>query len=296
MRFCKLTVFALIITALLAAACSQEAAKKQSTRDADELVGIIEGANPETRSWQVRETTSDTLVSVQVSPADFSLYEVGEAVSGQVAELPKGKRLERIWPAEKVPRGIMEQINRQLRQDTLLRGSKPFRGEGETMPAFALWDQHGQLLNSRSLQGRYVVLNFIFTRCTQPNMCPLSTAKMKRLQELAAEHGFEQLQLVSISLDPDYDTPAIMQQYLKDNAVDQKHFAFLSGKPQVVEDLKAQIGVFAEKDEALIVKHTLMTTVFDPFGKIIYRVPGSGWSPEDVLERIESHQSALKES
>ena len=87
-------------------------------------------------------------------------------------------------------------------------------------------------------------------------------------------------------MDPEYDTPGIFTQYVTDRGIDTSNFTFLSGPVSVIEDLKKQLGIFAEKDTSVIIKHTLMTVIFNPENKIIHQVAGSSWSPDDIWGRI----------
>ncbi len=226
-----------------------------------------------------------------VDLGDWKVVRVGQAVRADLLQHGDGWRLERVWPDDANAQALLQTLGRRLRLDTEARGKKAFRNIGESIPRFALWNQRGELIESSNFRGRFIVLNFVFTRCTQPNMCPASTRKMKALQELLKEAGISNVLLCSISLDPEFDTPGVMRQYIEDYGIDGANFHFLSGPVRMVEDLKIQLGVLAEEDEQLIVKHTLMTILISPEGKIIYQVPGSSWSPEDFLLKIRQQPS-----
>lgn len=246
--------------------------------------------DPTAPRFKLQSSETGTMLEAQVDPADFAIYSSGDTLTGSLQQTLKGYVLGNIFPATPLQVGIMQQVNRAFARDTQLRGKFPYREIGEFMPKFALWDDRGKLQQSDSWKKDFVVMAFIFTRCTQPNMCPLTTLKMKELQSLAQAAGLDNLKLVAVSLDPEYDSPGVMSRYLDNMSVDRSNFLFLSGDEATIESLKAQIGILAEPHEQLIVKHTLMITVFDPVGKIIYRVPGSGWSPQDILKRIQNTQ------
>jgi protein SCO1 len=162
------------------------------------------------------------------------------------------------------------------------------------MPRFALYDSDGSLFLSESLKGRYAVMNFIFTRCTVATMCPAATERMGELQRMARERGIDDLSLVSVTLDPAYDTPGIFTAYAADKGLDTASFHLLGGPAAIVEDLKKQMGVLAEPDQTEIIRHTMSTALIDPTGKIIYRIPGSMWSPKAFLDKLESDRSNKK--
>lgn len=224
-------------------------------------------------------------VNASISRGDARILNAGDPVRGDLVPFGEGQRLQTIWPNDPVARGTIARLGQALRKDTLHRGSKVFRGVGEYMPKFALYDTDGSLFLSESLKGNYAIMNFIFTRCGNPNMCPAATARMKELQDMTKEEGITDLHLVSVTLDPAYDTPGIFTAYAMDKELDTATFHLLGGPAQIVEDLKVQMGVLAEPDEEEIVRHTMSTALIDPTGKIIYRIPGSMWSPNAFLKQ-----------
>jgi protein SCO1/2 len=232
------------------------------------------------------------VVTASVSRGDAVILKPGDAVRGDLVSFGEGFRLQTIWPNDPVSRGTIARFGTALRKDTLHRGSRVFRGVGEYMPKFALYDTDGSMFLSESLKGSYVIMNFIFTRCASPNMCPAATARMKELQDMAKAEEATDLHLVSVTLDPEYDTPGIFTAYASDKGLDTSTFHLLGGPIQIVEDLKVQMGVLAEPDEEEIVRHTMSTALIDPNGKIIYRIPGSMWSPKAFLKQYKKHKAA----
>ena len=224
--------------------------------------------------------------SALVGRGDARILEVGQLVRGDLVRMGEGHRLQTIWPGDPVIRGTISRLGDQLRKDTRQRGSKAFRGVGEYMPKFALYGTDGKLFLSESLKGNYVVMNFIFTRCANQKMCPAATARMVELQGMAKEAGLENFRQVSVTIDPHYDTPGIFTAYAMDKGIDTASFHLLGGPERVVEDLKIQMGVLSEPDEEEIIRHTMSTALIDPTGKIIYRIPGSMWSPKAFLDQV----------
>jgi len=237
------------------------------------------------------EVSGSGKVTASVSRGDAQILKAGDPVRGDLVSFGDGYRLQTIWSNDPVTRGTITRLGDILHKDTLHRGSKVFRGVGEYMPKFALFDTDGSLFLSESLKGNYVVMNFIFTRCANPNMCPAATARMKDLQEIAETEGIGDLRQVSVTLDPEYDTPGIFTAYAVDKELDTATYHLLGGPAQIVEDLKVQMGVLAEPDEKEIVRHTMSTALIDPTGKIIYRIPGSMWSPDAFLKQYKKHKT-----
>src|SRR6185436_14296832 len=112
-----------------------------------------------------------------------------------------------------------------------------YREVGETIPDFALYDQEGRVVQSARFRGKQVMLNFIFSRCPVATMCPASTMKMMGTQKLARESGVNSIEFVSITLDPAYDTPAVLKVYAATRGIDTSNFSFLTGPENAIKYL-----------------------------------------------------------
>ena len=221
-----------------------------------------------------------------VSAGDAALAKPGQRIRAELIPSAKGNwRLEKIWPDDRATAAAIATQAAALRQDTLIRGTSAYREVGEQIPSFALLDQEGRVVASARFQGKQVLLNFIFSRCPVANMCPLSTAKMMATQKLARDAGVRNLELVSITLDPAYDTPGVLKEYAAARGIDTGNFSFLTGPESAIKDLLKQFGVIAEFDGELL-KHTLTTLLIDENGRIIHRADGSTWEPRDFVEKM----------
>ena len=116
-------------------------------------------------------------------------------------------------------------------------------------------------------------------------MCPAATAKMIDVQLKAAEAGVKNLELVSITLDPEYDTPGVLKEYAEARGIDTTNFSFLTGPEGAIKDLFKQFGILTEMDGPVL-KHTLATLLIDEQGKIVWRADGSGWSADEFVARM----------
>ncbi len=106
-----------------------------------------------------------------------------------------------------------------------------------TLPAFELTDQTGRGFGSRDLEGRVWVASFIFTRCV--TVCPNITAKMARIQSRMRNLA-PAFHLVSFSADPEFDTPARLDEYAKSYRASPRLWSFLTGPPAAVRELAVQ--------------------------------------------------------
>jgi len=253
------------------------------------ITGVVTSTDPE--AYRITLVTGDGEQSFLVGRGDRSILAEGDTISGKVVRQGDAWRLESIFPADPEQVAVLQRLGDQLQRDTLRRGKKVFRAVGERIPRFALWDQRGDLFLSDSLRGNYAVINFVFTRCAMQEMCPAATRRMVDLSRALDRREWDDVKLVSITLDPDYDTPGIWAAYAEDMGVDSGRHYLLGGPNETVENLKQQLGVLAEPDAAQIVRHTMSTALIDPSGKIIYRIPGSHWDPEVFLKQIEKNRT-----
>ena len=101
------------------------------------------------------------------------------------------------------------------------------------VPEFSLTDQNGQTLTNADLRGKIWIADFIFTRCAGP--CPLMTARMLEMQKALVKTP--EVKLVSVTVDPEYDTPEVLKAYAEANFADPERWKFLTGDKVVIEKL-----------------------------------------------------------
>lgn len=123
------------------------------------------------------------------------------------------------------------------------------------VPPFTFTDQNGQPFSSESLKGKVWVANFIFTRC--PTICPMFTAKMASVQKSVLPYK-DQVHLISFTVDPAYDTPAVLKAYAEQHHANPELWTFLTGTREglqktIVGDLKINMG--EESDNLMAIAH-----------------------------------------
>ncbi|CAM2769376.1 SCO family protein [Rariglobus hedericola] len=221
-----------------------------------------------------------------VTAGDVANAREGQRIRAELVVREDGEfALEKIWTINPVADAQVGAAGGALRQDTSIRGRRAYREVGENLPDFALYDQTGKVVSAARFRGKQVMLNFIFTRCQVAQMCPLATANMMVAQRKAKEAGVADIEFVSITLDPEYDTPGVLLTYAKQRGIDTTNFSFLTGPEGAIKDLLTQFGVLADFDGSIL-KHTVSTLLIDAQGKIIWRTDGSQWSPEEFVKKM----------
>lgn len=220
-----------------------------------------------------------------VGPGDLAIARPGERIRAELVQDGGDFRLEKIFPDDAPDDATIAAAANALSQDTMMRGPHPYREIGETAPDFALYDQDGRVVQMNRFRGKQIMLNFIYTRCPIATMCPASTAKMMMTQRLAREAGVKNLELISITMDPAYDTPGVLKDYAQARGIDTSNFSFLTGPTSAVKDLLAQFGVIAEFKDGLL-NHTLATLLINENGTIIWRADGGTWDPAEFVAKM----------
>ncbi len=133
-------------------------------------------------------------------------------------------------------------------------------------PDFTLTSQDEQCVSLRDYRGRVVAVTFIFASCT--DTCPLLTDNMARVQDKLGSAFGSKIAFVSITVDPDRDTPDVLKQYAQNFGVDLKGWAFLTGDPVAVREVGRKYGVFAKETTSGDVDHTFLTSLIDRKGNL----------------------------
>jgi len=149
-------------------------------------------------------------------------------------------------------------------------------------PGFELVDQAGRTLRSGDLAGRVLLVDFVFTRC--PGPCPLLTSSHVLAQRAIPESVRDRVHFVSISVDPEYDTPEVLRAYGEARGVDFSRWSFLTGPTAIVDALLQAYGVGRTRDANDAIEHTVITYLVDGQGRIVKRYFGLQHAPERLAE------------
>ncbi len=164
-----------------------------------------------------------------------------------------------------------------------LRRVTPLR-IGDAVPDDAFLDQTGQPFRFSQLRGNDVVLAFIYTRCADAQMCPLISAKFRKLQEQA---GKRPVHLVELTLDPTFDRPDVLARYGAAFGADPKHWSLIVGDAEPTLDFAARFGINAFPDPAVGVIHNENTVLIGADGRIKQMITETAWLPGEIFAAID---------
>ena len=174
-------------------------------------------------------------------------------------------------------------------------GEKPPRVLA-TLPDFRLTDQSGGEYGAAQLRGKVWVASFIFTRCR--DTCPRQTAELSKLQERLSEHSqWQDIRLVSFTVDPEHDTANVLAQYARDHQADNAHWKFLTGTRRQLWEL-SKLGFKLDvrddaKNENMIIFHSPRFVLVDRQGRVRGYYEGLEQEGRDKL--LADLESVLKE-
>ena len=146
-------------------------------------------------------------------------------------------------------------------------------------PEFTLTSQDGAQVALADFRGKVVAVTFIYTLCT--NTCPVLTPMMSFVQDqLGADFGAK-IAFVSITVDPERDTPEVLKQYAQAFGANLAGWFFLTGRSDVIQDVTRRYGVFALKSANGDVDHTFLTSIVDRRGILRVQYLGVRFDPNE---------------
>jgi protein SCO1/2 len=161
---------------------------------------------------------------------------------------------------------------------------------GDAVPDFKLRNQDGRAIHLGQFKGKAVLITFIYLRCPSPEFCPRVTRNFAQIEKLLGQSPalFGKTHLLSVSFDPENDTPARLRAYgatyIGSDAKDAfGHWDFaVAPKPELVEMAKwFDLGMTNEADQTIT--HTLSTTLIGADGKVVRFYPGNEWTAEQIV-------------
>jgi protein SCO1/2 len=156
---------------------------------------------------------------------------------------------------------------------------------GARVPDFTLIDHTRQRVRLSSLAGKVLVVNFIYTRCALPQFCLRVSNNFGVLQKRFAKELGKDVVLLTITFDPQRDTPEALAAYAAPWKPNPNTWHFLTGPVADVRKVCALFGVEYFPDEGLM-NHSLRTAVIDRRGTLVASIEGNTYSPEQLGDLV----------
>ena len=157
-------------------------------------------------------------------------------------------------------------------------------------PEFTLTAQDGRRLSLGALRGKVLAITFIYATCA--DTCPMLTAKMARIQDRLGGDFGSKVYFLSVTVDPDRDTPTVLNQYAKRHGANSAGWAFLTGTREEIREVAKKYGIYYKRTRRGDVEHTFLTSLVDQSGVLRVQYMGVRFNPEEMLQDL---QALLKE-
>ena len=175
---------------------------------------------------------------------------------------------------------------------------------GDEIPDFGLINQDGKRVRLSQYKGQAVALTFVYTRCPQPDQCTLMSTNFAAVEKALQGQPdvYAKTHLLTISFDPDYDTPKVMRSYGASHTgkySDEtfQHWEFLTGSSDEVKGVAQYFGMryfhdTSSGEEQVI--HSLRTGIIGPDGKLFKLYRGNDWKPDQIVEDLKTLATQTK--
>jgi cytochrome oxidase Cu insertion factor (SCO1/SenC/PrrC family) len=179
--------------------------------------------------------------------------------------------------------GVPQEIDLPFRIDgrTIQTAFNPDARSSDVLAAPPLVDMNG---NAVDLTHGVTVIAFIYTRCPDPRMCPLVTAKFARMAGLLAGTP---VRLLEITLDPAFDTPAVLRRYGSAVGADGVRWTLATGEPAAIAAFAERAGLFVDRPRPGLVLHSEAVLIARD-GILEQNIGGNDWTAPEVAAEASS--------
>ena len=157
--------------------------------------------------------------------------------------------------------------------------------EGDLLPEYQFTNQFGKVFSTKDFQGGALAIEFLFTRCPLPNFCPFLANSFGEAQKQlrTLPNAPTNWHLLTISFDPEFDTPAVLKSYAEGHGADFNHWTFATGEQIDLSAIGEQFGLLVSRDENNSLSHNLRAVVIDAGGRVRKVFIGNEWKPDELV-------------
>jgi protein SCO1/2 len=257
--------------------------------------GVVRGFAPDRSTIEIQHENipgfmpSMTMPFVARDRKELADLKAGDAISFRMAVTKRD-----FW---------IENVKKIRREDVNVAEPKPAPSastaresrlkEGDEMPRFSLTNQNDEGISLDTFRGQPLVLTFVFTRCPVPNFCPRMSNNFEELQAAikTGSGALANTHLLSITLDPNYDTPKVLSDYAGFHHADPQIWTFATGDEKGIDSLTRAFSVYRQTEGGTI-SHGLATALIDRNGRVERIWRGNAWTPTEVTEAIQAENKS----
>jgi protein SCO1/2 len=160
---------------------------------------------------------------------------------------------------------------------------------GDVLPDYELTSEDSKQIHFADFRGKVVAFTFFYTRCPLPDYCPRMSNNFRETRKLilTVTNVPTNWQFLSISFDPEFDTPEVLSNYGSVyRGDDADRWIFASASTKTLANLAPNLDLMVMRDGENIMSHSLRTVVLDPQGRIFRQLDGNKWTPQELASAI----------
>jgi protein SCO1/2 len=301
-----LSVIAVLALFLGCSPAPKNGATADSVRGSNQvftLKGVVKELNPDGKTIQIRHEAipnymvAMTMPFIAKDPKELSGLKPGDAITFRMTVTADDTWIDEIrkdengFSANKAQGPVTSQLptNALVR---VLRDVDPLQ-IGDKLPEYHFTNELGQAVSTMDFKGQALAITFIFTRCPLPNFCPRMSSNFDDAQKklLSLPNAPTNWHLLTISFDPEFDSPVILKSYADRYKADPKHWSFLTGDIADITAISDQFGQKFWREEGAI-NHNLRTVVIDDAGRVQTILQGNSWTADDLVAELKKATKA----
>jgi len=275
---------ALII--LLILVCSVSYRRNSANEKRYDLKGKVQAVEPDKHLITIAHEDIPNYMPGMTMPfsdpddADFQFIAVGDEIAATLVVDGSHSWLENV------------QITKESADPSTTTGIVEAR-QGDEVPDYGLVNQDGKDIRIHNYRGKALLLTFIYTRCPLPEYCTLMSNNFAEIDRQLQQQPqlYEKTHLLSISIDPDYDTPKVLRSYgaahtERYSSETFSHWEFATGTKDQVKGV-AQFFGLRYFDENGQITHGLRTVIIGPDEKVLKVYRGNEWKPDELMKDLQ---------
>ena len=279
-------IFPVVIALVMAACGSKESVERKTYR----LEGQVLSVQVDRKEAIIRHEEIPGFMSAMTMPysvldeKEYAGLTPGDLINAQLVVEPTRAYLEKVNKVGNAPLALPAGGDASG-----ARAGFELIPTGAPVPNQTFVNQDGQSVTLDSLRGSAVVVTFIYTSCPLPEFCPLMDRNFAKIQaKLKEQNNLLKAHLLSVSFDPQIDTPPVLKKHAASLGADPRLWSFVTGDRDEIDKWASGFGVSISRatNDPRDITHNLRTALLDRQGNLVQVYKGNEWTPEQILADI----------
>ena len=254
-----------------------------------QVKGVVESVKPEEKSVRIRHEEIPGYMEAMTMPFEvkdtneLAGVRDGDTVTFRMLVTETDGWIDRIKKLDMPPVNTLP-ANSGIR---IVRDVEPLE-IGNALPEYTFTNQLGQSVSLSQFRGKALAFTFIFTRCPFPTFCPLMSNNFRAVRDALQNNpnAPTNWHLLTVSFDPEFDTPERLKAYSASYNADPANWSFVTGTLVDITALSEQVGLQFWREPGGNISHNLRTVVVDAQGRVQKIYPENKWTTEELTEEI----------